>query len=630
MVVVLSGFAPVTARAQDDHKEILVLHSTRRDAQFSDVAERGLTRILDAGLQRNVDYYSEFIDVSRFPEASYQAAFHDFMRLKYQNVRFDLVIALHDVAIAFVTAYRDTLFHDTPAVFLTTSPSTTRFSNSTGLIHERDFLATPALIRQLQPDVRQVFVVTGAAVADVAFENAVRRQLTSSNLGLTFTYLSGLATPDLEDRLSRLPERSAVYHVLVSEDGAGDKFHPLEYVDRVAAAANAPTYSWVDSAMDHGIVGGSLYTQAGAIHRVGQLALRVLRGEPAESIPITALNLNRNQLDWRQLRRWGIDEGRVPQGTLVQFRNPTLWDRYRTYIVAALMVLFTQTVLIAGLLIQRNRRRRAEEELRGSQKELLRSYERNRDLGTRLLRAQENERSRIARELHDDICQRMLLLTIELESLRRSHSGEKAAADALTVARDISKSLHELSHQLHPARLRMIGLVPALDHLCRELSRAGIRIAFAHECVPSRTPADVMLCFFRVVQEALQNAIKYSNATDVVVELRGCSDRLSLTVVDNGVGFDIDTAWGKGVGLVSMVERLDAMHGSFDIASTLGVGTRLTATIPFRDLPENTDEMLRSSSLPAGRVLTDEDSSSRITRDSTATAQFTHQSTHQT
>lgn len=452
--------------------------------------------------------------------------------------------------------------------------------NSTGLIHERNFAATVDFVRQLQPDVRQVFIVTGAADADKQYENVVRQQLQRSDSGLTFTYLSGLATNELEQRLSTLPAHSAVYYVLVNEDGARRKFHPLEYVERVAAAANAPTYCWVDSAMNHGVVGGSLYKQRGAIERVGELALRVLRGEPAESIPIAVLNLNATEVDWRQLRRWRINDARLPPGTHVRFREPTIWDQYKIYILAAIMLFVTQTVLITGLLIQRKRRRRAEEELRGSQGELRKSYERNRDLGARLLRAQETERSRIARDLHDDICQRMLLLTVELESLDRANPDERPAAEALLVAQDIAKSLHELSHRLHPTRLRVIGLVAALDRLCADLARAGFAITYTHDNVPSALAPEVMLCLFRIVQEALQNAIKYSNAREVTVHLRSDSDGVTLTIIDNGVGFDVNAAWGKGVGLVSMVERVEAIGGSFDIRSNPGAGTRVTVNIP--------------------------------------------------
>ncbi len=580
-VIVLSPFAAASSViAQPDHKQVLVLYATRRDSQFSTIGETELPRILDEGLARNLDHYTEFIDLARFPEPSYREAFGNFLRLKYRDVRFDLVIAMQDAAVEFVTQYRDALFYDTPTVFLTNSPAPARRPNSTGLIHARDFAATLALIRQLQPDVRNLFVVIGAGLADRVYEETARGQLQAAESRLTVTYLSGLPTPELELRLSSLPGHSAVYYVLVNEDGAGNRFHPLDYVARVAAAANAPTYCWVDAAMGRGIVGGSLYSQRDAITNVGQLALRVLRGEPADSIPIAVLHLNANQVDWRQLRRWGIDEARVPAGTLVRFRNPTIWDRYKTYIVSAFALLVTQTVLITGLLIQRERRRRAEGELRRRESELRRSYERNRDLGARLLRAQEVERSRIARELHDDICQRMLLLTVELELLDRDRPGETPAGAALGVARDVAKSLHELSYQLHPTRLRVIGLVAALDRLCLEWSRAGFMITFAHENVPATLPPELTLCLFRVVQEALQNAIKYSRARNVSVQLRAASDDLTLTIADDGVGFDVNAAVGRGVGLISMVERVEALGGSLDIRSTPGAGTLLTATIP--------------------------------------------------
>jgi signal transduction histidine kinase len=553
----------------------LVLYSTRSNAQFSIVGEQELR----AALGPDLDYYSEFMDLSMLPEAV-SRAFHEFLRLKYETIRFDLIIALQDRAIDFVRARRDTLFRETPLVFLTNNSAVGRLENETGVVHERNFDATVAFIRQLQPDVQHVFVVTGAGEVDREYEEALRRQLQASGDGLNIVYLSGLAAAELEDRLSRLPERSAVYYVFVSEDAAGQKFHPLTYADTVSAMANAPTYSWVDSTIDHGIVGGSLYRQRLAVQRVGQLAARVLRGEPIDTIPVAALSLNANEADWRQLRRWRIDESRVPAGSLIRFRNPTVWDQYGAYILAALTLLVAETALIAGLLIHRQRRRRVEEVLRGVNSELRRSHERNRALGARLLKAQETERAQIAQELHDDICQRMLLLTIELDSLSRATAPQAPAREALRLTQDLATSLHELSHRLYPAKLRLIGLVSALDHLCAELSHAGATVSFVHRDVPPTLPPEVMLCVFRVVQEALHNAFKYSGAKDLSVRLSGGSSGLTVVVTDDGAGFDVNEAWGKGVGLGSMVERLEAIGGTLQIRSNHGGGSSLTASIP--------------------------------------------------
>src|SRR4051812_22758371 len=567
--------------AQTGQTRVLVLYSTRRDGQFSIIGERELPRILDVGPSPNLDYYAEFIDLARSSEPGSRTTSRISLRQKSKGGRFDGVIAMHASALAVANDGGETLFPETPVVFLTNSPVRRHRPNSTGLILDRNFAATVTFIRQLQPEVQQVFIITGASATDKEYENAVRQQLqTLSGSGLTFNYLSGLATADLEARLSRMPERSAAYYVIVSSDPAGRRPHPLNYIDRIAAVANAPTYSWVDSTIDHGVVGGSLYSQSAAIERVGQLALRVLGGEAADSIPAVAIDVNSYQVDWRQLRRWRIDEGRLPVGTLIRFRDPSPLEQYRRYILATVTLVAIQTALIASLLIQRTRRRRAEGNLRESQNALIGSHERNRDLAARLLRAQETERSRIARELHDDICQRLLLLSIELESVARSNEGGRAAAAALTVAREISNSVRELSHQLHPDRLRVIGLVRALGSLCTELSRAGVAIAFTHENVPSALPPDVMLCLFRVAQEGLQNALKHSRATALGVDISGTSTGLTVTIFDNGVGFDVDAAWGTGIGLRSMFERLQAAGGSLNITSRPGEGTQLVATLP--------------------------------------------------
>jgi signal transduction histidine kinase len=576
------------APAADEHKQILVLYSTRRDSEFSTVSENVLPRALDTGLDRNLDYYSEFIDSARFPDPSYQEAFGDFLRQKYQGTSFDLVIAMHDVAVEFAVKHRERLFAKTPVVFFSNNRATRGGPNSTGVVVERNLAPTVSLIEQLQPDVRQVFVVTGDAPADKEFEQLARRQLRSFDPRLTITYLSGLTTPDLERQVARLPQRSAIYYLLVTQDGAGNKFHPLQYVDRVAKAANAPTYCWVDSAMGHGIVGGSLYGQEAAVDSVAKLALRVLRGEPADSIPPSVLDLNVNQVDWRRLRDWSISESRVPAETLVRFKEPGIWDRYRVYIVGAGAALVGQTMLIAGLLVQRRRRWRAEEELRKRQAELRTSYEQIRDLGSRLLEAQENERARIARELHDDVSQQMALLTIDLTLLNRGMATtdrDKLAGEALDRAHDIARSVHDLSHRLHPAKLRLIGLISALQGLLQELSRPGIAIAFTYQDVPAVLPPDLMLCLFRIVQEALQNAIKHSGSEQLSVHLAGNPEGLTLTVADDGVGFDVKSAWGKGLGLISLGERVETAGGTFEILSTPGAGTRVEVRVPFQPPP---------------------------------------------
>lgn len=583
VLVVLCELGQVgSAWAADEHKRVLVVYSTRRDAEFSVVGESELPKILDFGLARNLDYYSEFIDVARFPDPSYRVAIGDFIRQKYQGLRFDLVIPLGDVAIEFVDSNRDRLFAETPIVYLANRRDTRIPANASGFILERNLTDTLNLIERLQPDVKDIFVVTGAGAGDQQFERLAQTQFKPFESRFSFTYLTGLTVGDLEQRVAALPQHSAVYYLLMTEDGAGDKFHPLDFIDRVTTAANRPTYSWVDSAMGHGIVGGTLYVQKTAIERVGELALRVLDGERPDSITASSLDLGVAQVDWRQLRRWNIDEALVPSGALMMFREPSIWDRYKIYILGLAAILLIQSGLIAGLLLQRVRRHRAEGELLSSQEALRTSYERIRDLGGRLLHAQESERTRIARELHDDISQQVSLLVIDLGLMRGQIQTEsrKLTDEALSRAEELVRSVHDLSHRLHPPKLRLIGLVAALRDLQQEMSQLGVPITFTHQNVPLPLPQELTLCLFRVAQEALQNANKYSHARNVTVHLGGSPEGLALTIADDGVGFDVDAAWGKGLGLISMGERLEAVGGTFTIVSTPGEGTKVNVFVP--------------------------------------------------
>jgi signal transduction histidine kinase len=329
-------------------------------------------------------------------------------------------------------------------------------------------------------------------------------------------------------------------------------------------------------------------SQVAQAEAVGNLAVRVLRGERADSIPIASSDLNVMQIDWRQLQRWGISEERVPAGARVFFREPSAWDRYKWYIVAAMTLMMAKTVLIAGLLLQAARRRAAERQLLSQDARLRASYERIRDLGGRLLNAQEAERARIARELHDDACQQMTVLTLDLELISHltgaSPEGTRAAHTAVDRAHNVVRSLRALSHRLHPANLRLIGLIPALDSLQRELSTGDTTVTFSHANVPAALSHDLMLCLFRVAQEGVQNALKHSGASDVSIRLTGAAGTLTLVVEDNGVGFDVEVVH-RGLGLISMAERVEQAGGTLRVRSTPGDGTKLEATLPADSAP---------------------------------------------
>jgi PAS domain S-box-containing protein len=205
-------------------------------------------------------------------------------------------------------------------------------------------------------------------------------------------------------------------------------------------------------------------------------------------------------------------------------------------------------------------------------------------IGGKLIEAQEEERSRIARELHDDICQRLALLSMELEQANRGSNGSGNSSKIEEIRRhcaQIAGDVQALSHKLHSSKLEYLGLAAAIRSFCREFSQQhDVGVQFADESVPSFLPRDISLSLFRVTQEALQNALKHSGVRQFSVSLRGLAKEIQLEVNDRGVGFDVERAkLDSGFGLVSMEERVHLVHGIFTIEST-DSGTKILVRVP--------------------------------------------------
>jgi PAS domain S-box-containing protein len=211
----------------------------------------------------------------------------------------------------------------------------------------------------------------------------------------------------------------------------------------------------------------------------------------------------------------------------------------------------------------------------------------------RLISAQEEERIRIASELHDDLSQRMALLAIGLEQFeqempRSSSDAREQLHQIAGIAKEVSSEIHHLSHQLHSRKLDTLGLVSAAGGFCREFStKHDLQIEFIHEDIPAHVPKDVTLCFFRILQEALRNVMKHSGATQAKVELRGHGDWMELCISDTGIGFDPELASdGAGIGLIIMRERTRLVGGELLLESKPLLGTKIRARVPLPSITE--------------------------------------------
>ncbi|HKW33345.1 MAG TPA: PAS domain S-box protein [Candidatus Acidoferrum sp.] len=209
------------------------------------------------------------------------------------------------------------------------------------------------------------------------------------------------------------------------------------------------------------------------------------------------------------------------------------------------------------------------------------------DMSRKLIEAQEQERTWIARELHDDINQRITLVLVNLERWQGDLSPlAPAMTQRLTEIKEhlssLGSDIQALSHHLHSSKLEYLGLVTAATSFCRELSEEHrVEIEFQSESVPRQLPKEIALCFFRVLQESLQNAVKHSGSRHFEVSLKGTPSKIELTVRDSGVGFDPEEAIrGRGLGLTSMRERLKLVHGELLVDSHPAQGTVIRAEVP--------------------------------------------------
>src|SRR5215217_1399355 len=349
-------------------KRILVLYDEDKD-DLPGLArtDRSLRQAFRAGLPK-VEIYSESMGLTRSRRPGYDSLLTDYYRSKYALRRPDLIIAVMEPALDFLLRHAGKLFPGVPIVFASIDASTiqgkTLPANVTGVLLKRTYSPTLEVALRLQPDTRNVFVVGGASEFDRFLQPLVRRDLQPFEGRLQLEYLFGLSMDALLARLSNLPRHSIILHVSMLTDGAGRRFVPADALESIAASANAPVYVFLDQYVGLGAVGGNVYSFVTQGVHVAALGMRILQGASPAGLPIQELAAQVNLFDDRQLRRWKLDRGRLPPGSVIENQNPSVWAQYRPYIILVIAVLLTEGALIAGLLLARARQRRAETDAR--------------------------------------------------------------------------------------------------------------------------------------------------------------------------------------------------------------------------------------------------------------------------
>jgi signal transduction histidine kinase len=571
-LVLLLFVQVAVADAASAPKRIVALYWYDKDFPANVDFDRSFQSALESTPAGSIEYHAEYVDSEHFPGEHQSEVLHDYLRKKYADHPIDVVVALSDVALEFLLNHRDDLFTHTPIVFVSTRrPNEAQYGPGlTGIVQGGGYRKTLDLAIRLHPGTKQVFIISGTLSHDKEFETLCRQDLEGFDKGVSISYLTDLPVDQLIFKLKSLPERSLVLYIWQqSQNEEGLVLESRDVLASIASSAKVPIYGVAGWQVGRGIVGGYLRTFDADATRAGEIALRIANGAQAHDIPIES-SKRIPMFDWGELKRWGISEDFLPPGSIVLNRRPTVWESYKWYIIGGISLILVEALLIFALLWQRARRRKTEEALAG--------------MGRRLMQAHEEERTRIARELHDDINQQIALSAVVLDQLKQDLP--ESASASLEQARqhlvDLGSDVQALSHRLHSSKLEILGLVAAGSSYCKEISeRQKVEIDFSHAGIPRDLPNEISLCLFRVLQEALQNAAKHSGVRHFKVELHGTSGELHLRVSDVGSGFELNDAMGgQGLGLISMRERVQFLNGEFSIKSKPNGGTTIYARVP--------------------------------------------------
>jgi signal transduction histidine kinase len=566
--------------ATAETKRVLILHSFGRDFRPWSEYSRAIREELQRQSPWPLDLHEHSLVTARSSDENAEVAFVDYLRALYAKNPPDLIVSIGAPAAAFVQRHRQQAFPGTPMVLAVVDQRRVQYSvlteNDTVVAVAIDYRAAIENILQVLPNTQRVTVVVGTSPIEKFWKEAIGKEVAPLAGRIAFTWTDDLSFEDLLRHAAALPPHSAIFWELMIVDAAGVVHEEDKALARLHTVANAPIFSYTDAFFGREIVGGPHVPVLEYSQRLGEVAARILGGEKASDIKTPPVGMARQKFDWRELRRWGISESRLPHGSDVLFRSPTLWEQYRLLVLGVGTILLLQSALIAWLLYEQQRRRRSEAAAH--------------ELSGRLISAQEEERARLARELHDDVTQRLAALA--LDAGREEHNlPNSAGGTAMRSMREglarLSSDVHALSYRLHPSILRDLGLRSALISECEHFGQtSSVRIDLHADEVPEQVPPDVALCLFRIAQESLRNIARHASASRAGIRLLRLNDGLQLTVRDNGLGFDPNHHRARAsLGLASMRQRVALLGGKLNIESEPLGGTTISAWVPIRQAP---------------------------------------------
>ncbi|HET7440435.1 MAG TPA: PAS domain S-box protein [Terriglobales bacterium] len=359
-------------------RRVLIFYELGLSSPSVSVLDQQIRAVLEES-PFQIELYREYLETTLFPTTEAQQEIREGYIHKYRDRKPDLIMTLGPSPLRFLVDFYEKSFKGIPVVFGGLSgvdpESPYPESRFTGVLDPAEPAKTLEVGLRLQPGTKHVFVVGGKDKYDLQLEAVYRKSLASYESKLDITYLTDLAMPELLARLRNVPESTIILMSHIGLDAAGTPFVGASQADPlVVKAANAPVFGVSDVDLGHGEVGGYLISFAAEGRIMGEMAIKILKGQTPQNIPIVK-GANLYMFDWRALKRWGLKEKNLPPDSIVLNRQPTFWEAYKEYALAAVLVLLAQTVAIFALLWQRAQRRKARMALVKSEEKFSKAFQ---------------------------------------------------------------------------------------------------------------------------------------------------------------------------------------------------------------------------------------------------------------
>ena len=609
LFVLVTLLAPAVS-AQDATKKVLVLYWESKDFVGNISFDKGFQLGLFADPSSKVELFSEYLDTTRFPGEHQSELLHDYLREKYKNQKIDVVVATPDPALDFLLKNRNDLFSNSPIVFVSVKrPSQevlTAGPGLTGIIRANTHRKTLDLALKLHPETKEVFVISGSPERDKRFETIAREELAGYDKRVRITYLTDLPIVELLNRVKELPQESIILYVWHRSALETEKaLQTFEVLEKIKQVSPVPIYGMGSRNVGYGIVGGYVQDSERNGLETAELVRRILNNTRPWDIPVDSAS-SVPMFDWHELKRWGISESSLPSGSVVKFKEFTLWEQYRWRFVLVAFLLIIQTAIITALLLERRRRRHAKEALDRLNTEL----EVRIDDRTAALNAKTRELESFAYSVAHDLKAPLRGIDGYSRVLLQEYS-ESLQDDGCTMLRTIQDSTDEMSRLIddllaysklerRELKTAAIELAPVVTSLVEEKKRewAERPIDFVVDVNGAVVLADAS-GLAQALRNYLDNAIKFTGkvpAPRIEVGAEEGAESCVLWVRDNGVGFDMahheeifdifqrlnvaNDYPGTGIGLAIVRKAMERMGGRAWAEGQPGAGATFYLEIP--------------------------------------------------